>query len=151
MLLMLLIWSQWFQSLLWSFSPKSSWHLCSSCCWGPVCAQKVACCCIVIGCYGYKSSFGANKSNVSYHMLYCQRLRDQVFFSQNQSFWQCSFCSSCSTSRKVHQQLWQRGQHMLAGSQCVSPWCPDVLSSWRHGSQSHLLWGILENILSLCY
>ena len=30
-----------------------------SCYRGPVCAQKVGCC-IVIGRYGYKSSFGAN-------------------------------------------------------------------------------------------
>ena len=29
-----------------------------------MCAQKVACCCIVIGRYGYKSSFGANKEVV---------------------------------------------------------------------------------------
>ena len=35
--------------------------LCASCCRGPVCAQKVACRLrIVIGRYGYKSSFGAN-------------------------------------------------------------------------------------------
>ena len=31
-----------------------------------MCAQKVACCCIVIGRYGYKSSFGANNKEIIY-------------------------------------------------------------------------------------
>ena len=62
----------WFQSLLWSLSPKSSWHLCWSCCRGPVCAQKVGVALrIVIGRYGYKSSFGANK-----YVYHCTWKRD---------------------------------------------------------------------------